>query len=202
MLHILCYNFHMLPEYFGYLPILISIFGVVSYIKAIYRGTVRPNLVSWIFWAIAPLIGVYVSYQSGVSIPLLVSTFVAGFMPAVVVVFALFKKNGYFKATVFDLWCGLFSAIAIGIWITTKNPFLSLTFAILADLLAGIPTIIKSWRDDHNESIGPYLAATINQVITLLIITNFAFVNYSFPVYLILLNVLIIWGIKKKKLHI
>jgi len=187
----------MLPEYFSYFAILVGILGIGNYIYQIHKGTTRPNIISWIFWSIAPIIGIYVSYKSGVAIPFLISTFVAGFMPAIVVVFALLRKNAVFKISKFDISCGIFSALAIIIWLTTKNPFLSLVFAILADLFAGIPTIIKSWKNSDSESIGPYLSGIINSIITFLIISNFTFVNYAFPLYLLVLNTIIIFSIKK-----
>jgi hypothetical protein len=188
----------MLPQYVAYVSILTGIAGAFFYIKDTYLGNTRPNRVTWIFWAIAPMVGVYIAYQSGVAFPLLISTFMAGFNPVLVIIASFFNKHAYWKTTLFDMGCGLLSAIAIIVWITTKNGVVSLTFAILADFFAGVPTIIKSWKYSDTESIGPYLSGIVNQIITFLIITNFTFLNYSFPLYLIVANGAIMLGIKKK----
>jgi hypothetical protein len=188
----------MLPEYFAYFSILIGLSGAFFYIKDTLLGHTQPNRVTWIFWSIAPLVGVYVSYHSGVAFPLLLSTFMAGFGPLLVVIASFFNKNAYWKTTPFDIGCGIISAAAIIIWITTKNGMLSLTFAILADFFAGLPTIIKAWQHSETESIGPYLSGNLNQIITFLILTNFTFLNYAFPLYFIIANTAIILGIKKK----
>lgn len=187
----------MIPEYFVYFSILFGVIGTFSYIKDTLYGKTRPNLVSWIFWTIAPFVGVYIAYQSGVSIPLLVSTFTAGFCPLLVVIFSFFNKNSYWKITKFDIFCGVLSFIAIIIWVITKNGVLSLLFAILADLFASIPTIIKSWQYSETESASPFSFGILNQIITFLIMTNFSFMNYAFPVYFVLVNITIILGIKK-----
>ncbi len=187
----------MIPEYFAYLSILFGIIGSFFYIKDIFLGKVKPNRVSWFLWMIAPFIGVYISYKSGVDILLLLSTFMAGFIPFLILLASLFKKKSYWKITTFDILLGLLSLLAIIIWITTKNGFLALIFAILADLFAGIPTILKSWKYSETENTAPYLFGILNQIITFLIITNFSFLNYGFPLYLILMNIIIVLGIKK-----
>ncbi|MFA6251011.1 MAG: hypothetical protein WC603_00045 [Candidatus Paceibacterota bacterium] len=187
----------MIPEYFAYFSILFGIIGSFFYIKDTIYGKTRPNRISWIFWTIAPFVGVYVAYQSGVSIPILISTFMAGFCPFLVVIFSFFNKNSYWKTTKFDIGCGILAFIAIIIWVTTKNGILSLTFAIMADLFASIPTIIKSWQHSETETVAPYALGILNQLITFLIITNFSFLNYSFPIYFVLVNLIIILGIKK-----
>lgn len=188
----------MFPEYFAYLTIIFGLWGIFYYLKDIIYGQTRPNIISWIFWSMAPLVGVYINYKSGISIPLLASTFMAGFGPLIVVIFLFFNKKFYSQISKFDILCGVLSFIAIIIWITTKNGILSLSFAILADLFASIPTIIKSWKENAGEHIAPYAFGILNQIITFLIIANFIFLNLAFPIYLILINMIIISGVKKR----
>jgi hypothetical protein len=190
----------MIPEYFAYLTIPLGLTGALFYIKNILYGTTRPNLVSWSLWAVAPFVGVYISYMQGVSSPLLLSTFMAGFSPFIVVMVSLFKKGSYFKSTIFDICCGLLSVISIIIWVTTKNGIVSLAFAILADLLAGIPTMIKSWKHSKTETLAPYALGIVNQIITFLIIKNVSFVNIAFPIYFFISNIFIIYEIKRKNI--
>lgn len=188
----------MIPEYFAYLTILFSITGSFFYIKDTLYGKTRPNIVSWIFWAIAPLVGTYIGYKSGVSTPLLLSTFMAGFSPLLVITASFFNKKSYWEITKFDIWCGILSFVAIIIWITTKNGMLSLIFAIMADLFASIPTIIKSWKYSETESSATYSLGILNQLITFLIMKEFFLQSFSFPIYFVLINLIIVLGIKKK----
>ncbi|MFA5773378.1 MAG: hypothetical protein WC908_01755 [Candidatus Paceibacterota bacterium] len=190
----------MIPEYFAYLSIPFIAIGSFFYIRDTIRGKTKPNRVSWIFWMIAPFVGVYIGYKSGVSLPLLASTFAAGFCPFLVLIASIFNKNSYWKTTKFDILCGILSLIAIIIWVTTKNGAISITFAVLADLFASIPTIIKSWKHSETENIGPYSFGTINQIITILAISKFSFLNLIFPIYFILDNIIIILGVKRKSI--
>ena len=110
----------MIPEYFAYLCIVFGFAGSFFYIRDIFRGKAKPNRVSWIFWMIAPFVAVYIGFKSGVHVPLLISTFLAGFVPFLVLIATFFNKDSYWKTTKFDIFCGMISAITIIIWITTK----------------------------------------------------------------------------------
>jgi hypothetical protein len=190
----------MLPYYISYITIVLGLVGAVSYIREIIKGKTRPNIVTWILWSIAPLVGVYINYKSGIPLPLLFSTFIAGFSPLLVVIASFIKNNAYWKITKFDILCGAFSVIAMLLWVTTKNSILSLSFAVIADLVAGIPTLRKSWTHSDTESHGPYSMGIINQIITFLIIKDFSYLNIAFPIYFVLINGSIILGIYRKKI--
>lgn len=190
----------MLPYYVSYITIILGLTGSISYIRSIIYGKTKPNIITWIFWSIAPLVGVFINYKSGIPVPLLLSTFIAGFGPLLVVIASLIKNNAYWKITKFDIVCGIFSAFAMVLWVTTHDSVLSLSFAILADLVAGIPTLIKSWKHSDSESHGPYSMGIINQIITCLIIKDFSYLNIAFPIYFILMNGSIILGIYRNKI--
>lgn len=188
----------MLPEYFVYLCFVFSFLSAYAYIKGIIKGETKPNIVSWIFWSIAPLIGVYFGYKSGVKIPLLLSTFNAGFFPLIIVIVSLFRKNSYWKISWFDILCGTLSLFAIIIWIITKNGFLSVICAMLADLFASIPTIIKSWKHSETEVAETYAYGILNQIITFLVMKNLNTLSLIFPIYFFVINSIIVIGIKNK----
>ena len=190
----------MISPYFAYLCIILSLIGSLSYIKDIFRGKAKPNRVSWIFWTIAPFVGVYIGYKSGVSIALLASTFTAGFTPLLVLIATFFNKSSYWEITKFDIICGMLSFFAIIIWVTTRNGVISISFAILADLFASIPTIIKSWKHSETETAFMYSLGILNQVIMFMIMTNFTFLNMAFPTYFVLTNLAVILGVERKEI--
>ncbi len=192
----------MTPEYISYLTIPIALVSITLYIKDMIRGRAKPNRISWFFWGVAPLLAVYIGHTSGVPTPLLIATFISGFGPLLVVITSFFTKNAYWETTSFDIVCGVLCIIALIIWLTTSHLYLSLTFAILADLFAGIPTIIKSWRYSKTESGAPFVLGMVNSILIMAIMTDFSFQNIAFPLYLITLNAIIIFGLYRKKLKI
>ena len=189
----------MLPEKIIYIGVLINIIAYYVYFKNIFFGETRPNMVSWFMWMFAPMLGVFFQLKAGAGLSVL-PVFMAGFGPLVVIVVSLFRKNTYWKITKFDLFCGLFSLLALIIYIFTKNLAISIIFVILSDGLAAIPTVIKSWKFPETETASVYIASIISQTLALLIIKEWIFTIYSLGFYFISMNIVIIFAIYRKKI--
>lgn len=189
----------MLPEKIVYVGVLISLILTFFYIRTIIHGKTRPSLISWFIWALAPLIAVFLQIKAGAGLSFL-SSFMSGFGPLMVVIFALIYKRGFWKITKFDILCGALALFALIIYILTNKLAVSIFFAILSDGLAAIPTIRKSWKFPESESAIPYIGGIISNSLALLVIDIWVFSIYSFSLYLIMLNILIIFSIYHKKI--
>jgi len=77
---------------------------------------------------------------------------------------------------------------------------ISILFAILSDGLAAIPTIAKSWKFPETETAAVYLPSVFNNTLALLIIKNWIFTIYSFSIYFIVINMVIVFCIYRKKI--
>jgi hypothetical protein len=188
----------MLNENIIFIGVVINLIFTLFYIRSIFTGTTRPNLVSWFIWMLAPFIGVFLQLQDGAGLSVL-GTFMPGFVPFLVILFALFKKNAFWKINSFDLICGLFSIIALVIYFLTKDVTLAIIFAILSDGLAAIPTFVKSWTNPESENWIGYIGGIITNILALLIIKDWSFSIYGFSVYFILINTFIILTIYRKQ---
>jgi hypothetical protein len=124
----------------------------------------------------------------------------AGFGPLLVVIFSIFRKNAYWKLSTFDIICGIFSILALVLYALTHNLAISIVFAILSDLLAFIPTFVKGWKFPETETSSVYISGLFNNILGLLIINNWIFTIYSFGVYLIIANIVIIVFLYRKKI--
>lgn len=189
----------MLPENIIYFAVLLNLVGHFLYIVSIIKGHAKPNLVSWFFWSLAPFIGVFFQLKAGAGLSVL-PIFIAGFGSLIIMIAALLTKNGFWKITTFDIYCGLFSALALILYIFTHNLEISILFAILSDALASIPTIIKTWNFPETENWGPYFLPIFSNIAGLLIIKNWSFSIYSFGVYFLILDATIIFCIYHKKI--
>jgi len=189
----------MLPEQIVYLSILISIPGLFFIIKDILKGKTRPNLVTWFFWTLAPLVGTFLQHKAGAGLSML-PVFLAGFFPLIVFIVALTKRDYYWKITIFDISCGVFAFISLILWILTHNPAISLLFAILSDGFAAIPTLVKAWKFPETETAAGYVPGVLNNILGLLVIKNWNFSIYSFGIYFIILNTTLIAFIWRDKI--
>lgn len=189
----------MLPENVIFVGILISLFLDVWYVKSIVYGNTKPNLVSWFIWTLAPFIGFFLQLKAGAGLSSL-GVFMAGFGPLLVIIVSLFRKNAFWKIESFDLICGFFSITALVLYLATNNPGISIVFAIVSDFLAYIPTFVKSWKYPETENSSIYISGIINNVLSLLVIKNWFFAIYSFPIYLVLINLVEVYFIYRKRI--
>ncbi|MBI5139557.1 hypothetical protein HZA26_03035 [Candidatus Nomurabacteria bacterium] len=191
----------MLTEKVVYLSIAISLFGSFFFIKDILAGRARPNLVTWFFWALAPLVGTFLQDKAGAGLSVL-PVFLAGFFPLIIFFIALSQKNSYWKITNFDILCGVFALISLILWVLTRNTDISILFAISADALAAVPTLIKSWKYPETETAIGYVPGIFNNILGLLVIKEWDFSIYSFGVYFIVLNTTLVIFIIRKKIFL
>ena len=189
----------MLPEYFIYIAASIRILAGLLYIKSILKGKTRPSAVSWLIWSVSPFIAFFAAtFSEGFKLASLV-TLALGISPLLVFITASVTKNHLFKLTLPDLICGILAIISLICWLITKNPILTISFAILADLISTIPTLKKSYYYPDTEYAPTYLLAILAVSITLL--ANKETTSYSliYPTYILLMNLLVASIIITKK---
>jgi hypothetical protein len=179
----------MLPSQIVYISLFTTILASFFYLKDIIKGRTRPNLASWFIWFLAPTIAGFLLINKGGGISSL-PVFMAGFTPFLVCIFALFKQSGYWKMSSLDFGCLFLALLAIIFWIFIKNIYLATIFAILADLIAFIPTYVKSWKAPGTEHLGPYFSGSFNSFLSMSTIGVVSFVTVGFAFYLFLGNLL------------
>lgn len=181
------------------ISIALSLYGSYNYVYDTIKGTTRPNRVSQSLWAIAPLIGVGAAISSGAPWMTTVRTFMAGFVPLIILIASFANKNGYWKTTKFDYFCGLFSVIALIMWLVVDLPVYAVLLAAVADLFAAVPTIKKSWTNPESETGIAYIMSLISVLVILPTIKVFDIQNTAFQIYLLIVNVIIIFSIYRKQ---
>lgn len=182
-----------------YLGAALYIFGYYFYIRSMFVGETRPNLVSWCIWIIAPFIGVFFQLKAGAGLSV-IPIFMAGFGPVVVVAVAVWKKNAFWKINSFDLICGVIALVALVVYMLTHNLEISILFAILADALAFTPTFRKVWTNPESENGLLYLSTMLVNIVGLLVIKNWSFTLYSFGFFLIFANLAMVIMIFRNKI--
>jgi hypothetical protein len=173
----------MINQNFVILGAIIAAIGTVGYLIDTLKGRVKPNRVSFLLWSLAPLIAFAAEIQQGVGIQSLL-TFVVGFLPLTVFIASFVNKQAQWKLTRFDLTCGAFSLLGLILWYLTKSGDVAILFSILADGLAALPTLVKSYNYPETESSWPYFTSTISGVITLLTVKVWNLANVGFPLYI------------------
>lgn len=180
----------MINQNFVILGVTIGFLGNLTYVKATLEGTSRPNRVSWSMWTLAPFIAFAAQIHEGVGIQALL-TFMAGACPLLVLIASFANKKSVWKLTAFDFLCGALSMLGLVLWLITRHGDIAIIFSIMADGMAAVPTIRKSYTHPDSEAWVNYLAAGVAAGITLLTIDKWTFANYGFSLYLLTVCLLI-----------
>jgi len=192
----------MINENFIYLGVFLNSLGSISYAIATLKGKAKPNRVTFFLWALAPLIAFYSEVKQGVGIQSL-QAFIVGFGPLMVLSASFLNKKSVWKITRFDIICGVLSILGLILWLITKVGNIAIIFSIMADGLATLPTIKKSYNFPQTESVWIYMSGGVCSAITLLTIKTWSFPHYAFPTYILIANIILtslIWFDFKKLL--
>ena len=186
-------------KYLIFVGMAISLIGIMSYIKEMLQGSVKPNRVSWLMWSIAPLIAAIAAMVSGVTWSV-IPVFMSGIGPLLVFIVSLFKKEAYWKIVKFDLYCGFLSALALILWGITNEPIIAIIFAIASDFLASVPTLTKAWKHPATESSSAFVGGLCSALTTFFAIDKWNFLSLAFPIYLGVIDILILFSINHNHL--
>ena len=177
----------MLPDYFAIIGAIIGSLGGFYYLYATLAGQAQPNRITWLLWGLFPMVIFVAQRAQGVQ-GLSWTSFAAGFMPLLIVAASFFNKKAYWRSEPRDY--GLMAAACLGLllWALTHRPNLAILFSLLADLLAGLPTLIKAYRHPRSESWIAYAISTFGFGISLLSVQACTFASTAFVAYLFILN--------------
>jgi len=177
----------MISPYFVLLGVAFNFFGGLTYLSDTLKGKVKPNRVSWGIWAVAPLIAFSAQLSQGVGIQSLM-TFMVGFMPLTIFIASFFNKKSYWRLGRLDMACGALSIIGLVGWYLTKVGNVAIAFSIVADFLAGVPTLIKAYRYPETENYLVFACSCLSALIAILTINDWRFQYYGFPIYIFLFD--------------
>jgi hypothetical protein len=180
----------MLNSNFVILGIIFAAVGAIAYLIETMRGKIKPNRVSFLMWPIAPLVAFAAQIGQGVGIQSLF-TLMLGILPIAIFIATFVNKEAKWGLTKFDLICGALSAAGLALWLVTKVGNVAIFFSILADGLASVPTIVKSFKYPETEKAWPWLISDLGGLITILTIRKWDFATASFPIYYFICTLII-----------
>ncbi|HJP80848.1 MAG TPA: hypothetical protein VJ841_00425 [Candidatus Saccharimonadales bacterium] len=175
----------MINENFVIIGAILNIIGSSSYAWSTLKGTTQPNRISWFLWAVIPMIAFSAQLKEGVGLPALM-TFMVGFGPFLIFVASLQNRKAYWKISRLDWWCGGLSILAALLWVITGTGLVAIILSILADFLAGMPTLLKAFSHPESEQPGVFRNGALSALITMLAIQHWTFAASAFSLYIFL----------------
>ena len=178
----------MIPEYFALVGAGIASLGGLYYLYCTIKGTVKPHRMTWFFWTLFPMVAFVAQLKQDVGMVIWI-TFASGFLPLMVFIAASFNPKAYWKIQKVDYLFALIGMLGIVLWYLTDNANLAITFSIIADFAVAIPTIIKTFKFPETETWKSYALNSVGFGLGVFTITEWTYENYSFVVFLLVVNV-------------
>lgn len=173
----------MLSPDFAVVGACLGLAATLVYAVAAWNGRVAPNLVTWVLWALIPLIIFSASVSDGGGAQSLLAL-AAGLGPAFVVLSVVVRRQpSTWRVERRDVGCGLLSLLAIALWAVTRDGTYAIGLSLAADLAAATPTLIKAYRDPESESSLVYLLFVAAAVMVLLATRRWSVATVGFALY-------------------
>jgi hypothetical protein len=165
----------------------LSMISPLVYIRAILKGEAKPHrttrLVLLIIVTIAS-ITLWINNDRVAFWLALVSMFQS------ILVFIISLSYGVGGKSKVDIISLFIAFTGILLWQITDNPVLALYFSIGADFAGMVPTLIKTYRHPESEYAAFFLIDTVAAFLNILAVEKYELANLIFPVYILLINLL------------
>lgn len=138
-----------MKEAFAVVAALLAIVGNVPYVKDVLDKKVQPHAYTWFVWSLVSGIIFFGQLSKGAGIGAL-PTFASEIFT--VIIFLLSLRYGFKKVTLVDTFFLALALVGIALWVATDDPTLSVIIAVIIDLIAFVPTILKTWTYPKTET--------------------------------------------------
>ena len=157
----------------------------IMYARAILKGQAKPHRTT----RLVILLSTILTTASLVAQNNTVAIWIAGVSTIqAFLIFVLSYKYGMGGWAKIDILCLVVALTGFIFWKTTNNPLLALYASILADFMGMIPTLVKTYKFPKSESWPFFGLDTLAAFFTLSAIQLWTFEQYSYPLYLLLIN--------------
>jgi hypothetical protein len=172
------------------LGILSSVFvliGALPYLKDIKHKKAKPQVLSWLGWAFITGLGAVAMLADGATWTAAI-VFANMVLCLIIAFYSIVTKAGIWSVSNYDyVFFGL-GIVGLILWQILDLPAIAIVFAILADLLFGLPTITKTYKEPSTETPFVWLTAVVSAILSLFAATNLSFTQLAFPFYLLLFD--------------
>ena len=170
---------------FAVLSALIVIIASIPYIIDIFTGRAQPARSTRIMYMLLVILGLLQSKElgSGWSLALIYGEIAQG-----AAVFFMSLKYGLGGFSRLDKICYIFLTLDLSVWLLTKNPLIGILLTLFADLIATLPTIVKTIKIPESETPIYWFLGSIAAIFAIFSETNYSLIKIIFPIYIFVIN--------------
>ena len=141
----------------GLIASLLVFVGYAPYVIDTLKGKTKPHIYTWFIWGVVTLLVFFFQFNAGAGAGSWL-TLSAGLV--CLFIFMLSFRHGARNITRLDAVFLMLALVALGLWVITKQPLVSVILLVVIDMLGFIPTIRKSWNKPYTETLFSYGLST------------------------------------------
>jgi hypothetical protein len=175
---------------------LLSAADTAPYVRDTLRGSTVPHRGTWLVWSVLGVVAVESQRADGAHWSLVPLVIQAG---GTLVVLALGLRLGTGGLTRTD--AGLIVVAGVGVvgWATIHEPVVATAGVIVADLVAALMMLPKTWRDPHSETQATFVLAALSGVLAVASVGSSTVQLLAYPAYFAVVNALLAWVIAHRR---
>lgn len=174
-----------MQEILGAASGLLIAFSCIPYIRDILLHKTKPQRATWFIWAILLTIAFFAQIAKGGTWSL-ITTGVDWL--GVVVIFVLSIKHGMGGTTKLNKMALAGAGVGLVLWYFTNEPLFALIVTILIDFIAGMLTIVKTYRQPETETFVAYMICGTGGLLGAIAVGKLNFSLIVFPLWICLFN--------------
>lgn len=176
----------------GLLSGLLSFLCYFPYIRDILLHKTKPERASWLIWSVLGGIAFFSQLAKGATN----SLWLAGVQAfGVIIVFLLSLRFGTGGLVKKDYIALFFAGVGLMIWYFTKEAATALFIIIGVDGIGSVLTAHKAYLDPESETVSTWILAGLSGFFAILSVGSFNIVLLSYPIYIFLINLIIVSAI-------
>ncbi len=171
----------------GMLSAVVFTLAYAPYVVSILKGRTKPHPFSWFLWSVIGVISLFFYIKVGAH-----ETLPFAYCGAVLPFFIFFLSMRYWRGgfSKFDYLVLSVSLLSIVFYALFHSANVSLTISIIADMMAFLPTVRKTYIDPSSESFASWGMFLLSYILGVLAVSVWSYGVAVFPCYLLVFGVL------------
>ncbi len=177
--------------------VVFAIIGNVPYLADVLKGKVKPHPYTWFVWSIVSLTTFFGGFSRGAGIGA-IPTGVSEFFTIIIFIFSL--KYGFASIQKRDTVFLVIALAGLIPWAFTNDPTISVITVVGIDVVAFIPTLLKTWKLPGTENRILYAMNVGRHILTLFSLQAYNIATTLHSLAMIITNTMMVIFILRKKI--
>jgi len=184
-------------EILSFVAIVLTLAAYIPYIRAIFSGTIKPHVFSWIIWGVTTLLAFLAQLEANGGVgawPIGVSGSITIFIACLA-----YLKRADVTITKSD-WLFFVAAMSsLPLWYLTSDPLWAVVMLTTVDVLGFGPTIRKAYHFPYSESLLFFGLFAVRNLLVMMAFENYSMTTLLFPAVIATVCVLLMMMIAHRR---